>query len=94
MDEKNKTSDFWIDRSHCEPVEQIRLNCNLLFSNEIFEKEIVDKNKKLKEYKMKWIELKKAWELEKLRRHEEINTKNVKFLCDSVHEINIDTIFS
>jgi hypothetical protein len=93
MDENNnmKINDFWINRNE---VDQITLNCNLLFSNELLEKEIVEKNKQLKEYQMRWIELKKAWELEKLRRHEEINTKNVSFLCDSVHRINIDKIFT
>jgi hypothetical protein len=93
MDENNnmRINNFWIDKSE---VDEITLNCNLLFSNELLEKEIIEKNKQLKEYEMKWIVLKKAWEREKLRRHEEINTKNINFLCDSVHEINIDTIFS
>jgi hypothetical protein len=75
----------WIDES----VDQIKLNCNLLFSNELLMKEIAEKDKQLIEYRIKWIALKKSWELEKLRRHEEIDSKNFKFLCDS-----IDTIFS
>jgi hypothetical protein len=87
MDNNN----LWINRNE---IDQITLNCNLLFSNELLEKDIIEKNKQLKEYQMRWIELKKAWELEKLRRHEEINNKNIKFLCDSVHELTIDKIFS